>query len=303
MVGKAKTVYFYSGGEKDAENLIHPWGPRRWQSFLDRVSQNSERNNTVTHYGKEYTAYVRQVAGLRYMYVSVGRFRADWPAVETADHQDPLSVKEYAYLFPIDTRDEIAVVKSSGGPRPGALESLINLVEENALSIGSFVLEPVMRKNAKTRLENSLGVSKLYVRVSTEGHQSPTGGSRIERATDSASEVPGLENADYVIDYTISLKHPKNAGPATDALDREAKELVEVLDPSGKGKIKKLQARLLQPKDGNKISNEPVDFIKDTITVKGEFGDNPNEILSEQQIVDGAYHAIQQFRETMRGQD
>ena len=299
---KKKRVLFFSGGEIDENDQMHQWTTAKWNQLFTAIQGNVPEDNSVTHRGRKYIATPRiSRSGEPYFRVTVARYKADWPDVETKDHAAPLSVKEYACVFPVPDYLYIAVFKSSVGPAVGALEALINSILETALTEGKFELQPVLRRNAKERLEQSVGVSKITVRyLASKLYDKSVSGSKIDQAIKGNLGIEGLDDADYSISVGISLKRPKSIGPAQDALEKELHRLLREVNPQNNGLIDKLQASVLHEKDDNKLQSESIDFLKDRITEIVEFGEDDDSLLSDSDIEVGVAKAIKAFKETMR---
>lgn len=186
----------------------------------------------------------------------------------------------------------------------GALEALINSILETALTEGEFELQPVLRRNAKERLEESVGVSRITVRYLgsglSGGFDEYESGSKIDRAVKGTLGIEGLSDADYSVSLGISLKRPKAVGPAQDALGKELRKLLKDVDPQNNGVIDKLQASVLHEKDDSKLQSEPIDFIRDRITETVEFGEDDDSLLADSDIEAGVAKAIKAFKETIR---
>ena len=186
----------------------------------------------------------------------------------------------------------------------GALEALINSILETALTEGEFELQPVLRRNAKERLEESVGVSRITVRYLgsglSGGFDEYESGSKIDRAVKGTLGIEGLSDADYSVSLGISLKRPKAVGPAQDALGKELRKLLKDVDPQNNGVIDKLQASVLHEKDDSKLQSEPIDFIRDRITETVEFGEDDDSLLTDSDIEAGVAKAIKAFKETIR---
>lgn len=301
-MAKKRKVFFFSGGELDKEEQMHPWTAAAWEKLFNTVAANSAEQNTVMHRGRMYVASPRTTkSGTTYFRVTVARNKSDWPDVETRDHADPLSVKEYACVFPVENYPYIAVFRSSVGPRSGALESLINSILETTISEGEFVLEPVMRKNAREHLAQSVGVSKINVKYKSSGMSGQSeSGSIIDRAVNSTLQIPGLDEADYSVSLCISLKKPKALGPAQNALSKELMSILKDADPMKSVLPDKIQASVIHEKDDQKLQSETIDFIKDQITEVAVFGEDDDLRLSDRDIEAGVAQAIKAFNDTMR---
>ncbi|MBS5346352.1 hypothetical protein [Bifidobacterium catenulatum] len=175
---------------------------------------------------------------------------------------------------------------------------------ETALTEGEFELQPVLRRNAKERLEESVGVSRITVRYLgsglSGGFDEYESGSKIDRAVKGTLGIEGLSDADYSVSLGISLKRPKAVGPAQDTLGKELRKLLKDVDPQNNGVIDKLQASVLHEKDDSKLQSEPIDFIRDRITETVEFGEDDDSLLTDSDIEAGVAKAIKAFKETIR---
>ena len=96
-MAKKKRVLFFSGGEIDKDGQMHQWTVAKWSQLFTAIQRNAPEDNNVTHRGREYIATPHTSrSGEPYFKVTVARYKADWPDVETKDHAAPLSVKKYA---------------------------------------------------------------------------------------------------------------------------------------------------------------------------------------------------------------
>ncbi|WP_181896819.1 hypothetical protein, partial [Bifidobacterium longum] len=112
-MAKKKRVLFFSGGEIDKDGQMHQWTVAKWSQLFTAIQRNAPEDNNVTHRGRKYIATPHtSKSGEPYFRVTVARYKADWPDVETKDHAAPLSVKEYACVFPVPGYPYIAVFKS-----------------------------------------------------------------------------------------------------------------------------------------------------------------------------------------------
>ena len=99
-MAKKKRVLFFSGGEIDKDGQMHQWTVAKWSQLFTAIQRNAPEDNNVTHRGRKYIATPHtSKSGEPYFRVTVARYKADWPDVETKDHAAPLSVKEYACVF------------------------------------------------------------------------------------------------------------------------------------------------------------------------------------------------------------
>ena len=255
-MGKTRTVYFYSGVEVYNNNHPHVWSESRWRQLIQAVMGSAE---TFEIKGRKLTGTCVdcKAPAIRSLHLMRERPLPDWPeAGDTEGNVANLalrrtqtgisSILEYAYILPVAGTSYVAVFRSSGGPFPTAIAEWVALQSNMATAGSSFSLNPVLRANAREKLDSALGVKKLNVRF--EGV--PEGkGSDIDQAVADAGRIVGKDDyANATIEFTISLGRGKIIGPATDGIRKALNELLanSILDQYGngvKGRIKRLWQR------------------------------------------------------------
>lgn len=306
MVGRKRTVYFFTGAEIDDKGNTHEWTSRKWSSFL--INSNKRQAKYFLR-NKSYEGDVGKNRNPAAMYFHLVRPRdlSDWPEGKDKSNKSQNlgankqklglnEIDEYAYLLPVDGTNYVAVFRSSGGPRPAAMADWIAENLDLAKTGATFVLMPVLRTNASAKLKSATGVRSLHVRFEgqTQGHS----GSKIQDAVALAGSGEG-DYGDLAIDMTVSLGRSVKSGPATTRLLKQATELVKGVGGGLRGAtLTKLVAKTLQKKDDKNDQNvtvEQVDFFKERITVQTEFGD-ADDAMDPQQIISGMKDAIKKFR-------
>lgn len=306
MVGKLRTVYFYTGVESDEEEQPHDWNHAKWTEYIRNFG-----NSAVTLHikGSNCTGEVKSNAAPAAQFLHLMRERAlsDWP--EGKDINGTVSnlganrqtlgiseIYEYSYLLPVDGTPYVAMFRSSGGPRPGLIEDWISTNLDLPKSGKTFRLVPVLRKNAIKRLREAVGVKKLYARF--EGDVQTNSGSKVQDAAAMAGSIPGLnEYADGMIEIVVSLGRSVKTGPGIDSIMNETNKILNQADGGlTQRTVTKLVATTLQKKD-DKIVSEPVDFMKERMTISVAFGNSINDVMTPNEILSGMFVAIREFRQ------
>jgi hypothetical protein len=205
-------------------------------------------------------------------------------------------IYEYSYLLPGEGTSYVAMFRSSGGPRPGLIEDWIAAQSNMPEQGKSFKLAPVLRKNAAKRLSEAVGVKTITARF--EGEIRPDSGSKIQDAAFQAGSMPGVnEYANRKVEIVISLGRSIKEGPGLDTLmDETEKMLTDAAGGTISRGLTKLVATTLQRR-GDTIVSEPVDFIKERMTVSTAFGESINDVMTPNEILGGMYEAIREFRQ------
>lgn len=306
MAGRERTVYFFTGAEIDHEEVCHEWTWRRWSSFFDNFEQPDEPYFMRRNYYEGEIGESR-APDAKYFHILRARYLSDWPEGKDINGisqnlganraQFGLNeIDEYAYLLPLTGTNYVAMFRSSGGPRPAAIADWITEYLNLAESGATFVLMPVLRTNARDKLRSAKGVKALHVRF--EGPTAGDSNSDIQNAVALAgSGESHIEHSDLKVDLTLTLGRAVTSGAAPEGLLREANQLIAGLNGRLAGaNLTQLRAKTIQEKDDGTVAVEPVDFFKERMTVRSEFGD-ADTAMSPQQIVSGMFDAIRQFRD------
>lgn len=304
MAGRKRTVYFYTGAEIDDKDNVHEWASTRWEKFFKGYTKPPKpyflgRNDYEGEVGKS------SFPATRYFHLLRPRALSDWPEGKDAQGNTKSlgvnrkalglsEIDEYTYFLPVQGTNYVAMFRSLAGPRSVAAGEWMTLYLDLPQTGGRFVFMPVLRKNAMKKLQSAVGVRSLHARF--EGLPNDKSGSRIERAVAIAGSGKGLaESGDMKIDLNITLGRAQKEGPAVDGLLKEVRQLVKRVNRGLPGaRLSQLKAKTLQ-QDNGKIGVEQIDFFKERMTVQTEFGD-ANVVMDSDQIIDGMYRAIQEFR-------
>lgn len=312
-MGRKRNVYFYSGIEHAEDGTIKNWTGKRWSEFLDSLYGHSE---TIPVRGFDLTGTCDECVrpALRYLHFTRARALSDWP--ESGDFSGNVenlaqrrrqaginSILEYSYLLPVSGTRYVAVVRSSGGPRSTAIGDWIALQKNFALVGVDFELVPVLSEDAYEKLNSAVGVKSIDIRYEgvPDGIDSK---SEIERAVAIAGTALGeRDSVNASIELSISLGNCKVTGPATDGIQRQlhrlapSVNLVKSKKDAPLGSVSRLRAMTIQSRDDGTFYSEPVDFIKEQITIQADFGDDPEVAMDPGKILDGMLDAIRKFRE------
>lgn len=218
MAGKRRTVYFYTGEEIDYKGNVKGWRPADWQQFLKKYTKPWKPYFLGKNYhGGEVGESSTQVA--RYFHLLKPRSLHDWPEGKDVQgntqslgvHRKALGlseIDEYTYLLPVEGTKDVAMFRSSAGPTSVAAAEWLTLYLNLQQKGLSFVLKPVLRKNAEEKLQSAVGVRFLYVQF--EGQPHGKSESQIEKGVAVAASAKGLAGSDDMkINLNITLDHAK----------------------------------------------------------------------------------------------
>ena len=305
MAGKRRTIYFYTGEETDNKGNVKEWGPAEWERFLKEYTKPWKSYFLGTNY---YEGEVGESSTpvARYFHLLKPRSLHDWPEGKDARgntkslgvHRKALGlseIDEYTYLLPVEGTNYVAMFRSSAGPTSVAAAEWMALYLKGKQKSRNFVFRPVPRKNAKEKLQSAVGVRSLYVQF--EGQPHGKSESQIEKGVAVAASGKGLAGSDNMkINLNITLDRTQKEGLAVDGLLKETGILAKGANGGLPGAhVSRLKAKTLQPGKDGKIKVEQVDFFKERMTVRTEFGD-ADEAMDPNQIIAGMYDAIRKFR-------
>ena len=208
------------------------------------------------------------------------------------------SILEYAYLLPVSGTPYIAVFRSSGGPRPTAIGDWIGEVADDVPRDKEFVLQPVLRKDAKIALQRAQGVKSIQVRyeVSDPGGHS---GSIVEDAVMEAARAAGDGYENIVVDLCVGLKGRAFDQSVGSSLKKQTEKLLQDSDfgmlGSGR-KMKKLRANTWQENDDGGYHTDQIDLFKQRITQQIDIGDFEEEALTSERIIPLMLKSIEEFK-------
>lgn len=309
----ARKVRFYSGVEIDKADERHTWSADAWQKFMHSCMDESQA----------FEIRGRKIAGkcepcsspsVHYLHLTKNRELSDWPeASDTSgsvsnlatrrDQTGIISILEYTYLLPVSGTPYIALLRSSSGPMPSAISDWMRM-KSGMPETSSFELQPVLRNNARQKLDEALGVKSLEVRF--EGKPDPNSASEIERAAaEASSSIDGSDYANMSVEFRISMGRSTIVGPSTKAIRKQALSILannNVLPNPLKnlvhgGRVTKLRAKTIQNNpDSDKPVIEPVDFIKEQLTEDVDFGSMKDDEMTPEIILSGMMDAIDRFR-------
>lgn len=309
-----RKVRFYSGAEIDKAGERHTWSADAWQEFMDSCMDESQA----------FEIRGRKIAGkcelcsspsVYYLHLTKNRELSDWPeAGDTSGSVSNLatrraqtgiiSILEYTYLLPVSGTPYIALLRSSSGPMPSAISDWMRMKSGMSETGSSFELQPVLRNNARQKLDEALGVKSLEVRF--EGKPDPNSASEIERAAaEASSSIDGSDYANMSVEFRISMGRSTIVGPSTEAIRKQALSILANNNVSANplknlvhsGWVTKLRAKTIQNNpDSDKPVIEPVDFIKEQLTEDVDFGSMKDDEMTPEIILSGMMDAIGRFR-------
>lgn len=135
----------------------------------------------------------------------------------------------------------------------------------------------------------------MYVQF--EGQPHGKSESQIEKGVAVAASAKELSGSDDMkINLNITLDRTQKGGRAVDGLLKETGILAKGANGGLPGAhVSRLKVKTLQPGKDGKIKVEQVDFFKERMRVRTEFG-YADEAMDPNQIIAGMYDAIRKFR-------
>lgn len=307
-MGKKRTVYFFTGAEVMGEEEPVVWDDDNWSGFLSGLSARPSLERRVRGY---MLTGVREQSGLhQFLHFTKERMLSDWPEAtdshgvvgnlaENRKDTGIASILEYAYLLPVVGTPYVAVFRSSGGPRPTAIGDWIGEVADDIPRNKEFVLQPVLRKDAKTILQRAQGVKSIQVRYEVSDSDSRSG-SIVEDAVMDAARAAGEGYENIVVDLCVGMKGRTYDQPAGSALKRQTERLLRDADlgmHGGNRKIEKLRAKTWQENDDGGYHTDQIDLFKQRITQQIDIGDDKEEALTSERIIPLTLTAIEEFKQ------
>ena len=283
------------------------WAGDEWGEFLNGLKPSSQLECRVRGYALAGT--LERFGIHSFLHFTKERMLSDWP--EAVDSQGVVgnlaesrqdigiaSILEYAYLLPVSGTPYIAVFRSSGGPRPTAIGDWIGEVADDVPRNKEFVLQPVLRKDAKTVLQRAQGVKSIQVRYEVSDSDGRSG-SVVEDAVMDAARAAGEGYENIVVDLCIGLKGHAYDQSVGFSLKKQTERLLRDADLGMHGsgrKMEKLRARTWQANDDGGYHTDQIDLFKQRITQQIDIGDVEEEALTSERVIPLMLKAIEEFK-------
>lgn len=166
---------------------------------------------------------------------------------------------EPAYLLPVSGTQYVAALRTSGGPSWSAIENWLGAVSGRVDQSNRFELRPYGRMDQLERLRDSLGVSKLNLKVDAEASaalQDMSG----ELAT-AIRKVQELGAGGVSVEIGLSFGRARPVDSAADKIARQVEKLITNV------KFNSASTTIMLPEgEGSDYVKRPVDFYKDRVT-------------------------------------
>ena len=300
MSGRSRTVYFFDIVAEKPDGSVEEFEVGWWVGLMDHL-QTSDADDLRSEFrGRKYEGEVRteRAPAARYLYVGKLRPGADWPDIrnEDGEHASLAStgvasaVLEPTYVVPIAGTNYIAVMRSSGGARWSALQTWLNVVSGFDSTDDLLVLRPYARQDQLRRLQQSVGASRIHLKVDpdvlTDAHTS----SDVARAMQTVIRAgAGAVSVEMIVSYG-------NSSPDADGAEALADGVRDIVSSPGFSKAK---ATLLR-QEGDHLVKDQVDFTLDRVTLSEEVGESEDEEPTARSVLIAMNGAIRTFRERLR---
>ncbi|QQO78139.1 hypothetical protein [Actinomyces sp. HMT897] len=251
----------------------------------------SPEHRSTRRNGLDYTGWAStaDVVGKDFLIVGKKRSPVDNPSLTVgADMPQPLVLKglliEQAYVAHLSHSPYIAVMGTSGSPRPAAIADWMTHVSRLGDANLEVRLLPVMRKDAREKLRRAHGALGFTVKVPV----SVDGSTGVIKRVLEASR--GMAGGEGDVTFSFSLGHHKKGR------DSESQLLDEVVRLSELPGAQKATARLLVD-DCESTRTEVVDFISDRLTARAVIQCDDGTPLSHEEALRALTQAIWDNRE------
>ncbi|MBT2536288.1 hypothetical protein [Arthrobacter sp. ISL-69] len=261
-----KTVYFMEVYQLDSNDNAHTLTPGFWTKLFNHLSSALPEERQSTYKSNVLYGECRsdKMTLLDYTYLGKSRPQSDWPDVQDHGGQiDSLTtvggisgLLEPVYIAPVDASNTAAFLRTSGGPTWQAIEAWLNTVTGVAAGQPEFRLRPLVKTDGLERLRDSLGVSKMHVKLDADSLSSAGHHGVIGAAAQAAESVSG----DLSMELILSFGHATPDSMAAEDL----KDQLEIF--MRQHMFKKSRATLMVDKGADGIGRESIDFTSDRIT-------------------------------------
>lgn len=305
MPGRKRRIYFFEPVEVDAADRVTTFDETFWPSFHDHVhglaiddgGLNRERLR-LKYLGNKYSGSARTEVSPaeRFFYVAKARPGSDWPDVELPDEgTSPLSLTdpsaslvEPAYLLPVWGTSYVAALRTSGGPSWSALENWIGAVSGRVSQESRFALRPYVRLDQLERLHESLGVSKVHLKLDPGSQTLSSVEGVIAKALKGVQDL-GAGGVSVELGLSFGRATPDEA--AAEEIAQQVEKLVRNV------RFKTARATIMQMNsDGVNYSKQNIDFYADRVTGSEYVGTNEDEVPTAPVVLKAMTEAIRKFR-------
>ncbi|MDR6571538.1 hypothetical protein J2X60_000163 [Curtobacterium sp. 320] len=301
MVGKPRSVHFFSAVEIDEHDNVLPFGNNWWMDLLDFLEVQDAADRRLTYRGRKYVGRVEQSISPVAKYLYLGKLRpgADWPdVVDREGGTVPLAstgileLIEPLYLLPVEGTPYMAVLRTSAGPTWPALTDWLGMAGRFYARGHSIELQPYARRDQVERLRSAVGATKIHLKFDPGAAELLPGQSQLARAVREASAA-GAGAVSVEMSVSFGRARPDEAG---------ADELVEGLrEIIGSDGYTRAEATLLQPSvDG--VEKDYVDFALDRVVYTEYVGESEDETPTPEAVLHALSDAIDSFRTQLRSE-
>lgn len=267
-----------------------------WKSFLQYASTLDQTQRDIPYRGRTYlgASNFHTPTGLDYLYIGKRRPKGDYPddvndngdAVSVALNQTVKSLVEPAYIVPTGKRLIVAVLRSSGGPSPEALEAWLAAASNFDIGEDTFKLAAVAQDDKWVRLEQAQLVSKVEVRIEPAAADDLDDG-EFSRAVRNVME---LSERDASLNLTISFGSSLPDTLAGQTFTARAKDFLHAK------KYAKAKATTKVQNAAGKWDTDEINFIHEIVTHSVRVGDSEDVPLTPDLVLPEVSRAIDEFK-------
>lgn len=250
----------------DSEDNAQTMAPGFWTKLFNHLATALPEDRQTTYRSNILYGECRsdKKTLLDYTYLGKSRPQSDWPDVQDVGGLiDSLTnvngisgLLEPVYIAPVDATNTAAFLRTSGGPTWQAIEAWLNDVTGVAAGQPEYRLRPIVKSDGLQRLRDSLGVSKLHVKLDPDSLGSAGHHGVIASAAQAAENVSG----DLSMELILSFGHATPDSMAAEDLKDQLEAFMR------QHMFKKSRATLIVDKGADDIGRESIDFTSDRIT-------------------------------------
>lgn len=310
MSGRKRRIYFFEPVEIDSQEVVTTFDKDFWPALHAHVVGLAKDESGVNgnrlrmeYLGNKYSGSARSEKSPAedFFYIGKARPGSDWPDMEDAESQtsplqlaDPTAnLVEPAYLLPVTGTQYVAALRTSSGPSWSAIENWIGAVSGRADQSNRFELRPYVRKDQLERLRDSLGISKLHLKVDADASadlQDVSG----ELAT-AIRKVQELGAGGVSVEVGLSFGRARPVDSAANKVARQVEKLITNV------KFNSASATIMLPDgEGEKYVKRSIDFYKDRVTGSEYVGTNQEEAATPPVVLKAMAEAIRKFKTSLK---
>lgn len=297
--GRNRTVRFYSITRVQPDDTSIVMQPGFWTDVKSKLDALTAAAQFTFIKGNEYRGTSRHCSETAsdYFYLGRVRDRIDFPESSTGDDdEEPLILNEDGrlvepcYMYVADNEEnEVAILRSSGGPRPETVDKWLTAMFRSVLGNDVLKLTPVLRRGQMERLNAATNVKKFTVKV--DKHQ-PINSTPV----DGQSRITGALDEVYDdLEGQASMSFEWSFGNATPTPSTGRKLLTHIREVLDRMSPSTAQVTVIRPDDNGDEIVDHIDFIKERVAFRVEVGSDTDAAQSPDVVTTALRDAVRLY--------